>query len=289
MSGPSAIRGRASWAQWAWAGIPPSPWHFTDLTSYTRTIDYSSGSSRDLRTFAQENPINLGRQAPFTEPRTVGVAISGKYAWNQPVDSNPPSNGVAPAPDDMEMRQLQIVLTPQGFLNAATANGAVAKYEVKGGQNWTTVTFMWGKYKINGTLDSHNLVTKIETAVAEPMIGDMPLQVIFTDYNRYGAMMFPTHMHTQGGWPTFELNVSKAEANVPDAALTVPPQVLRAKVKLDAVTSQKMADGVWILYGGHNSVLVEFKDYLALIEAPVDEERSITLLAAIKKLVPSNM
>lgn len=264
-----------------------SPWHFTDLTSYTRTIDYPSGSSRDLRIYAQENPIDLGGQAPFTEPRTVGIAISGQYAWNQPVDSNPPSNGVSPAPGDVEMRQLQIVLTPQGFLNAAAANGAVAKDEVKDGQKRTTLTFMWGKHKIKGALDSRNLVTKIETKVAEPVMGDMPLQVFFTDYKRYGAMMFPSHiLHTQGDWPTFELHVSKAEANVPDAALTVPPQVLTAKVKEDAVTPFKMADGVWILYGGHNSVLVEFKDYLALIEAPADEERSITLLAAIKQLVP---
>lgn len=160
---------------------------------------------------------------------------------------------------------------------------------MKDGQKRTTLTFMWGKYKIKGALDSHNLVTMIETAMAEPVMGDISLQVIFADYKRYGAVMFPSHiLHTQGGWRTFELNVSKAEANLPDAALTVPPQVLTAKVKLDEVTSQKMADGVWILYGGRNSVLAEFKDYLALIEAPVDEERSITLLAAIKKLVPAS-
>ena len=264
-----------------------SPWHATDLTSYTRAIDYPSGSSRELYTYAQENPTDLGGQAPFTDPRTVGVTVSGKYAWNQPSDSNPPSDKVSPAPDNVEIRQLQIVLTPQGFLNAAAANGATAKEEVKDGQKRTTLTFMWGKYKIKGALDSHNLITKIETKVAEPVMGDMPLQVFFTDYKRYGAVMLPSHiLHTQGGKRTFELNVSKAEANVSDAALTVPPQVLTAKARPDEVTPLKMADGVWILYGGHNSVLVEFKDYLALIEAPGDEERSHTLLAAIKKLVP---
>lgn len=267
---------------------PASPWHATDLTSYVRAIDYPSGSSRELYTYAQENPVDLGGQAPFTDPRTVGKAISGKYAWNQPSDSNPPSDKVTPALDDVELRQLEIVLTPQGFINAAAANGAAAKQEVKDGQKLTTLTFMWGKYKIKGALDSRNLVTTIETEVAEPVMGDMPLHISFNDYKRYGAMMFPSHiLRTQGGKRTFELNVSKAEANVSDAVLTVPDQVLTAKVKVDEVTPLKMADGVWILYGGHNSVLVEFKDYLALIEAPVDEERSHTLLAAIKKLVPN--
>ena len=263
------------------------PWHSTDLTSYTRTIDYPSGSSRELHTYAQENPTALGGQAPFTDPITEGITISGKYAWNQPVNSNPPSpaDKVSPQPGDVEMRQLDIILTPHGFLNAAAANGAVAKDDVKDGQKRTSLTFMWGKYKIKGDLDSHGLVTKIETKVAEPVMGDIPLQVFFTDYKRYGAMMFPSHiLETQGGKRTFELNVDKAEANVAGAVLTVPANVLTAKVRPDEVTPLKMADGVWIFYGGHNSVLVEFKDYLALIEAPVDEERSLTLLAAIKKL-----
>ncbi|HVY33143.1 MAG TPA: MBL fold metallo-hydrolase [Caulobacteraceae bacterium] len=262
-----------------------SPWHATDLVKYTRTIDYPSGSSRVVLTYAQTNPTDLGGQAPFTGERTVGPTVSGNYAWTQPSDTNPPSDKVTPTPGDVEMRQMEIVLTPQGFLNAAAANGATAKDDTKDGHKQTALTFMWRKYKIKGDIDSRGLVTKIETKVAEPVMGDMALQVFFTDYKRYGAMMFPSHiLQTQGGLRTFELNVSAAEANVPDAALTVPPQVLAAKVKPDEVTTLKMADGVWIFYGGHNSVLVEFKDYLALIEAPVDEERSITLLAAIKKL-----
>lgn len=269
---------------------PTGPWHSTDLTSYTRTIDYPSGSSRELETYAQENPIAMGGQAPFTDPITEGMEVSGRYAWNQPVNANTPQppDVVAPDPADVEVRTLQIMLTPHGFLKAAAANGAVAKTVEKDGQKLTTLTFMWGKYKIKGAIDSRNLVAKIETKVAEPVMGDMPLQVYFTDYKRYGLMMFPSHiLQTQGGKRTFELNVSSAEANVPGAALTVPDKVLTAKIKPEEVKPVKMADGVWMLYGGHNSVLVEFKDYLVLIEAPVDEARSLALLAEIKQLVPN--
>jgi glyoxylase-like metal-dependent hydrolase (beta-lactamase superfamily II) len=53
------------------------------------------------------------------------------------------------------------------------------------------------------------------------------------------------------------------------------------------VTSQKIADGVWFLAGGtHNSVLVEFKDYVAVVEAPLSEARSLAVIAEVKKLVP---
>ncbi len=266
------------------------PWHSTDLTAYSRTIDYPSASSRELHTYAQENPIAMGGQAPFTDPITEGIAVSGNYAWNQPVNSNPPSpaDTVSPQPGDVEMRQLNIILTPHGFLKAAATYGAAAKTDVKDGQKETSLTFMWGKYKIKGDIDSRGLVTEIDTAVAEPVMGDMPVQVLFTDYKRYGAMMFPSHiLQAQGGSRTFELNVSSAQANVPGAALTVPAKVLAAKVMPDKVQPLKMADGVWMLYGGHNSVLVEFKDYLLLIEAPLDETRSRTLIAEARKLVPN--
>ena len=44
-----------------------------------------------------------------------------------------------------------------------------------------------------------------------------------------------------------------------------------------------MAEGVWLLGGSsHNSVAVEFKNFIAVIEAPLDEQRS---LAVIEKLV----
>ena len=54
------------------------------------------------------------------------------------------------------------------------------------------------------------------------------------------------------------------------------------------VVSTKIADGVWHLAGGsHHSVVVEFKDYIAIVEAPLSEERSLAVLAEAKKLVPN--
>jgi len=57
---------------------PTGPWHSTDLTSYTRTVDYPSGSSRELETYAQENPIAMGGQAPFSDPITEGAPAAGR-------------------------------------------------------------------------------------------------------------------------------------------------------------------------------------------------------------------
>ena len=50
---------------------------------------------------------------------------------------------------------------------------------------------------------------------------------------------------------------------------------------------EKLADGVYLLGGGsHNSVAVEFKDWIAVFEAPLDEDRSLAVIDAIVRLVP---
>ena len=53
------------------------------------------------------------------------------------------------------------------------------------------------------------------------------------------------------------------------------------------VESQKLADGVWLLGGGlYNSVLVEFNDFVAVVEAPQNEARSLAVIAEVNRLVP---
>jgi glyoxylase-like metal-dependent hydrolase (beta-lactamase superfamily II) len=67
--------------------------------------------------------------------------------------------------------------------------------------------------------------------------------------------------------------------NVEKAPYGPPP------VKVDA---QKVADGVWFLAGGtHNSVAVEFRNYVALIECPLNDERALAVLDTVKKTIPN--
>src|SRR5678815_81749 len=53
------------------------------------------------------------------------------------------------------------------------------------------------------------------------------------------------------------------------------------------VTVDKVADGVWFIAGGsHNSVAIEMKDYMILIETPLNDGRSMPVIDQVKKLVP---
>jgi glyoxylase-like metal-dependent hydrolase (beta-lactamase superfamily II) len=257
---------------------PASAWPQNNITSYTRTIDYGSRSSREELTQVEPTPPRLGGAAPFAGEQKQINLVSGPYAWNQA------GNGSQPAVATAEERQLQIWLTPHGFLKAAMANNATAKK----GSGGTIVSFTAGKFKINGTIDNQNVVTRTETWIANPVLGDMPLETTYSGYKDFNGVKFPTMIvQKQGGYPVLDLAVTSVQPNM-SLNLSVPEAARTTVLPPVTVTSQKLADGIWFLAGGsHNSVLVEYPTYLVMIEAPLDEARSMAVIAEAKKLVPN--
>src|ERR1700751_1966339 len=104
-------------------------------------------------------------------------------------------------------------------------NNATAK---KGGGG-TVVSFTEGKFKINGTIDSAGMVTKTESWIANPVLGDMPVETTYTAYKDFNGVKFPTMIvQKEGGSPVLQLTVSDMRANS-DLELTVPDNVKAAK------------------------------------------------------------
>jgi glyoxylase-like metal-dependent hydrolase (beta-lactamase superfamily II) len=53
------------------------------------------------------------------------------------------------------------------------------------------------------------------------------------------------------------------------------------------VETQKLGDSVYLVGGGsHNSAVIEFKDFIAVYEAPLDEERSLAVIEEAVRLIP---
>jgi glyoxylase-like metal-dependent hydrolase (beta-lactamase superfamily II) len=263
---------------------PDAPWPRFNVKTYTRAIDYDARSSREelLRTQAEEPPRGGGQQ-PLVGEQQQRFMVSGEHAWNMPGDTP------TPAPAAAEERQLQIWLTPHGFLKAAMANNASGVAHVDGGRNVTVFSFTaLGKFKVNGVVNDQNLVEKVETWVPNPVLGDMLVETHYSDYKDFNGVKFPTHIHqVSGGHPTLELTVSDVQPNV-SAALEVPEPVRQATVPPVRVESQRLAEGVWFLGGGsHHSVAVEFRDFMVMVEGPQNEERSLAVIAEAKKLIPN--
>ena len=249
---------------------PTKPWPRVELKSFTRVVDYEN------RAWRQEG---VGAAGP-----TAVQFWSGDRAWQQSG-----ANVVAAAPAVAAERQLQYWMTPHAFVKGALAGRAEVRSKKISGRRVALVTFTEGKLRLTGTLSADRLVEKIETRFDNPVLGDMPVETVFSDYRDFGAVKFPTRIaQTQGGHPSFEVTVTAAQPNVP-APITVPAAVRQAPPPAPAqVASQKLADGVWYLTGGsHHSVAVEFADHAAVIEAPLGEERSAAVIAEVKKLLPA--
>ncbi|MBZ5660668.1 MAG: MBL fold metallo-hydrolase [Acidobacteriia bacterium] len=280
-------------------------WPHYEVTDYTRAIDYNAKWSREDYTRRQGKYPTLGR-TPMPEQHVTSI-LSGKYAWDMQGDKAVPLTRMyldgVPYSD---LRQLEIVLTPHGFLKAAlgASDATAITLPIVGpsdfglshyGRKVTIVSFTMGKYKVNGTINDQNLVELVDTWYPNPVYGDMDYEMRYTMYKNFGGVMFPGLIHVHQGDPRlnpahnyYELNVTDVKADVPVNTMPVPEAVRTAVPAPVKVESQKLADGVWLLGGGtHNSVLVEFSDFVAVVEAPNNEARSLAVIDEVNRLVPN--
>src|SRR5213078_1142673 len=124
--------------------------------------------------------------------------------------------------------------------------------------------------------------------------GDMLYEVRYTVYKDFGGVKFPTVMHYHNGnryldfgHDVMEVHVNDVKPNFAAPALPVPNAVRMATIPAVRVESQKLGDGVWLIGGGsHNSVAVEFRDFVTVVEAPLNEARSIAVINEVTKLIP---
>jgi glyoxylase-like metal-dependent hydrolase (beta-lactamase superfamily II) len=268
-------------------------WPRFEMTSYTRIIDYDTRSSREDLTRRQGTyPPRGGGGTPLQgEQRQINL-VNGNFAWNMQ------GTTATPAPATAELRQLDLWLSPHGFLKAAMAPNAnpTAVSMTIGTSKVTIVSFTaLGKFKVNGTITSQNLVERVQTWVPNPVFGDMVYEHRYTEYKDFNGVKFPTVLHSHQGDPRLnpghnwmEVRVTDARPNPTDAGLTVPDAVRSAQSPAVTVQSQRLANGVWHIAGGsHHSLLVEFRDFVAVVEAPQDEARSLAVIAEVQKLVPN--
>jgi glyoxylase-like metal-dependent hydrolase (beta-lactamase superfamily II) len=278
---------------------PGTDWPRFEVTSYTRTIDYENRTSSEQITRRQGNyPPQGGGGTPLQGEQQQHFLVSGNSAWNMQGATANPAAAAA------EVRQLEIWLTPHGFLKAALAPGTnptahtrTSQIPGQPGRRVTVVSFTaLGKYRVSGAINDQNLVEFVQTWIANPVLGDMLYEIRYTQYRDFGGVKFPGDIHThQGdqrldeGHNSFQLTVKNVRVNPSVPAVTVPDNVRQAAAPAPTkAASQKLAEGVWYVGGaGANSVAVEFRDFVAVVESPTNEERSVAVIDEVHRLVPN--
>ena len=149
------------------------------------------------------------------------------------------------------------------------------------------VSFTVGdKYRYTGIVNASNQVTQVSTWIDNPILGDTLVETKFTDHKDFGGIQFPSRIvRNQGGHPVLDINVASVKSN-PNVEIKIPQDL--AKAPDVVVKSEKLADGVYYLTGGtHHSVAIDQIDHIAIVEAPLNEERSQAVIAKAKELIPN--
>jgi glyoxylase-like metal-dependent hydrolase (beta-lactamase superfamily II) len=256
------------------------PWPSRDeITNYRRAIDLTAPASLAMGdTFSQ----NL-----FLEP-----AVAGVYTQYVPADLTAWG------------QQLEIWLTPWGFIEGARANDLAMETRTVEGTEYTVLSWMSPenqtapsglRYTVNGYVNDDNLIERVETWVEDAFMGDMHVEAIYDDYREIGGLMVPTTMEQRrGGGGIFGVTVADAAANPANLAeLLTAPEAPGGGFgggpgggAPPAELSEEVGDGVHLITGGYVALVAEFSDHVLVFEGGQSEARGQQIVDEVARLYP---
>ena len=134
--------------------------------------------------------------------------------------------------------------------------------------------------------------SRVMSARYHPVLGDVTYETVFEDYAEAGGLggfqarltLPRSYTHNLGEDTIAEYRVgSDTQAQIGDLSA---PEAEPASDEV-VVEAEEVADGVWHLTGGsHHSALIEFDEFLALIEAPQSEARTLAVIEHARGLQP---
>jgi hypothetical protein len=275
------LSGRGTGGTFGQAWQPGQAWPALNYSVLERAMNFDTAAIRETFGRSRAEP-NGGGAVPLMgggEQRATGFAREG-LAWNAAG-----STAVA-APVALAGRQHDLWLgTPMGALKAAGRHHAMAGTRQVDGRPVHTLSFtVPGQLAATLLLDGTGLVTRIESTLPHPVLGDTAVVTEFSDYQSAGALRFPMRIRqSQSASEVLDLRVTQVQA---DVAVDIPvPDNVRSAV--ERATTEKVAEGVWFLAGGsHNSVAIELTDQIVVVESPLYDGRATAVLDAANQLVP---
>jgi glyoxylase-like metal-dependent hydrolase (beta-lactamase superfamily II) len=261
------------------------------ITNYVRVIDVNAPLSR--HTGSTQN-LGAGGSTTIT-PGTFFQQVTQQQA----TDAATPWG-----------QSLELYITPWGFLKGAAANNATAARRTVDGESYTVLSWSpavkapsGASYRVNGYVNSDNLVERVETWFGENLMGDMHIVANYSGWRDFGGgVLVPTQIEqTRGGWPFFEVDVANARGNPPNLASLAPQPAPPAGAPPGgggppggpppALTLTKEALSPWLWRyttgaGSYDSIVAEFDDYIMMLEAGQSQARAQLYIDEIKRQFP---
>jgi len=173
-------------------------------------------------------------------PQHTIQTVREKYAWNESeigAGLEPGKGTATPAIADLKDRLLQLWILPYGVVKAAIAAGDKTIVSTENGA--TIISFplsgSLADVTVKATLDSKNLVTKVETRSDNAALKNLVTETEYSDYADHGELLTdiksPGHIvEKQAGRPVLDIRVKMVDANNPYLVFPVPSNVKAALV-----------------------------------------------------------
>lgn len=294
-----------------WRGYPGQQFAQGDLprsdSTGTFTVDFASKSIKNdyVRTQGKNAIRGGGAGFPVQGEQHFTELVNGNMAWNMT-----PQGPVRQSAVDAGDRELLLWANPIGFIKAGLeAPNAAVTDRYFGRQNravkvvrFTTKVCDGPQPQctraLTGEFNSDNMLERVITWVPDPVMGDKMVEFRWSDYRDVGGgVKMPSHLHAHmgdhplipGGHNWLDLRFTDIKVNIPDAAQSIPDAVRNAPLPTQSrVVTTQLAPGVILLAGGsHNSVAVEFKDFVTVIEGPLSNQRTNAVIAEVRKAFPN--
>ena len=257
---------------------PDAELGFYDVTSYRRTIDFAGKRWRQESTREPRFPTGN------TAAQQQRIAFDS-VAFDVLADGTPRRS---PARADID-RADQIIHHPIGFVQAALASGTeLTEEKAISGLRHVRMNVDGRKFAILVSPRTR-LPARIDRIVHDPVLGDVLLSTLVSDWRRVDGVMLPMRIRQRldGRWIISDIRLTSARVDADGGDLAAPTSV-RAVAPVVApvnVTGQVIAPGVWLLAGqSHHSVAIEMKDHLILVEAPQNEARTVAVMQRAQTL-----
>jgi glyoxylase-like metal-dependent hydrolase (beta-lactamase superfamily II) len=257
------------------------------IINYVRVIDLAAPTSRHTGSTMNIGPggstaINQGTFFQQVTPQQADVS----QPWNQ---------------------SLELYITPWGFLKGAAANNATVSRRTVDGTAYTVLSWSptvkapsGASYQINAFVNAENLIDRVETWFGENIMGDMHIVAEYSGWRDFGGALVPTRIvQTRGGWPFFAVDVTAARANPSDLATLAPqppppaggppPGPPPGQPAALTVNVEQLGEGLYRYttgQGSYDSLIVDFDDYLMVLEAGQNQARAAAYITEIKKQFP---
>ena len=178
--------------------------------------------------------IEMTRAGSGASQRSIQT-VRENYAWNESEIGGGlvPGKGTAtPAMAAVKDRLLQLWMLPYGVVKAALA--AEDKTTVSTENGAAVITFplsgQLAGITVKATLDSKNLVTKVQTRPDDPALASLAIETEYSGYADHGEVLTDIKspariVQRQGGRPLLDIQVKMWETNNPYLVFPVPANV----------------------------------------------------------------